>query len=109
VHRLGYKRPTHRLVLNIKIIVEPDGDGFYAYAPAFEGLHVFGDTEDEVLKNAREAVKLNILSLAKHGEPLPVGPDFKVEHERLPEVPDGAFLRDVNVSWGTSRLMSGAN
>lgn len=108
MNRLG-KRPKYRLVLNIKIVIEPDEGGFYAYVPAFEGLHVYGDTEQEVVKNASEAVTLNLISLAKHGDPLPIGPDFTVNHEPLPEVPAGAFLRDVKVSWPTSPLMSGVN
>ncbi len=95
------------LLLKVSIVVEPDGDGYYAYAPALEGLHVSGDTEAAVLDYAREAIDVYLASLAKHHDPLPIGPDLTV-HAPLPEVPAGASLRDIRVSWPTPQ-MSGVN
>ena len=57
----------------IEVVVEPDDIGFYAYCPALRGLHVGGDTEEEVLQNASDAAILYIKSLIRHGEPIPVG------------------------------------
>ena len=102
------KRVIPSLMLKVSIIIERDGEGFYAYAPALNGLHVYGDTEAEALDYAREAVDVYLASLAKHNDPLPIGTDLTVDHAPLPEVPAGASLRDIRVSWPTPR-MSGAN
>ncbi len=96
------------LLLKVSIVVEPDGEGYYAYAPALAGLHVYGDTEAEALDYVREAVDVYLASLARHHDPLPIGPDLSIDHAPLPEVPAGASLRDIRVSWPTPQ-MSGVN
>ena len=57
----------------VDIIVEPDGDGFHAYCPMLEGLHVGGDTEQEAVQNAKDAAIAYLESLIKHGDPIPLG------------------------------------
>ncbi len=57
----------------VEVIVERDGDGYHAYCPALKGLHMGGDTEEEALANARDAVIVYLKSLIKHGDPIPVG------------------------------------
>ena len=57
----------------ILVVVEHDETGFHAYCPALKGLHTCGDTEEEALQNATDAAKAYILSLIKHGDPIPVG------------------------------------
>ncbi len=57
----------------IEIMVEPDDGAYHAYCPALKGLHVGGDTEEEAVKNARDAAIAYLESLVKHGEPIPVG------------------------------------
>ncbi|MHB8646629.1 MAG: type II toxin-antitoxin system HicB family antitoxin [Thermomicrobiales bacterium] len=104
--RTNEARPS--LLLKVSIVIEPDGEGYYAYAPALDGLHVYGDTEAEALDYAREAVDVYLASLAKHHDPLPIGADFAIDHATLPEVPAGASLRDIRVSWPTPQ-MSGVN
>ncbi len=50
------------------VFIEKDGDGFYAFCPALPGLHVGGDTKQEVIQNAKDAVHVYIRSMIKHGE-----------------------------------------
>lgn len=60
------------VTFRIDIIVEHDGDGYYAYCPALEGLHVGGDTLDEATHNAVDAAIAYLRSLMKHGDPIPL-------------------------------------
>jgi len=92
------RKPTKRkLRLQITLIIEPDGDSFHAYCPAFKGLHVDGADEKEAIRNAANAIGVYVNSLVSHGEPLPVGPDCSVEE--VPAVPPGAFLRYLELQW----------
>jgi predicted RNase H-like HicB family nuclease len=79
--------PIHILKLQIRFVVERDGDGFHAYCPDLKGIHVDGATEQEALDNAREAVQAYICSLVKHEDPIPVG----VLQEEWPSLVD--FVR----------------
>lgn len=98
------RRPAPRLGdgplrLSIAIVVEPDDDGFHAYCPALKGLHVGAQTEQELLDHLNHALTLYLASLARHGDPLPVGPHLSVcRPEPLP-VPAGATLRQMVVQW----------
>lgn len=95
----GLGREKRNLRLQISVIVEPDEGGFHVFVPAFKGLHVDGATEDEALNNAAQAILVYLESLAKHGDPLPVGPNLVVHEEVIPAVPPGAFLRSLTVQW----------
>ncbi|MCY4225351.1 MAG: type II toxin-antitoxin system HicB family antitoxin [Bacteroidetes bacterium] len=66
--------------ITIAVCIEEDENGFYAYAPALKGLHVGGSTIDEVVANAKDAVKLYLNSLSAHGEPFPEGPHLKIQN-----------------------------
>ncbi len=57
----------------IQVIIEADGPSFHAYCPALEGLHTCGETEEEALGNARDAISAYLRSLIKHNDPIPVG------------------------------------
>jgi len=59
------------MLITAYIIVEPDDDSFYATCPAFKGLHTYGDTEKEAIENVKNAIIAYVLSLLKHGEPIP--------------------------------------
>ena len=62
------------LRLKVGIVVEKEDDGtYYAYCPGIKGIHVPGNTEDEALKNAKEAISVHLDSIMKHNDPLPVG------------------------------------
>lgn len=66
------------ITFHITVVTEPDGDGFYAHAPALKGLHTCGSTEKEALQNARNAAIAYLKSLIKHGDPIPVGPGLGI-------------------------------
>ncbi len=54
------------------VILEPEGDGgYHAYCPALKGCHSQGDSIDEAMANAREAIEAYLESLRAHGEPIP--------------------------------------
>lgn len=58
--------------IRIGIVIEPDDGGFYAYCPGLKGLHVGGSTEQEALKNAKDAALAYLQSLIKHNDPIPL-------------------------------------
>ena len=54
------------------VILEPeDAGGFHAFVPALKGCHTQGDTEEEALANAQEAITAYLESLRAHGDPIP--------------------------------------
>ena len=54
------------------MVLEPDPDGGYvAVVPAFPGCYSQGDSEEEALTNAREAILLTIEDMRERGEPIP--------------------------------------
>jgi predicted RNase H-like HicB family nuclease len=62
-----------RLEFQLVFVVEPDEGEFHAFCPGLKGLHTPGATEQEALENAKDAAAAYILSLIKHGDPIPVG------------------------------------
>lgn len=58
--------------LNYKILLkkEPEG-GFTVFIPSLPGCITFGDTIDEAIEKAKEAIELYIKSLKAHGEEIP--------------------------------------
>ena len=96
-----HRRPEVRpLTLKLTVLVEPDGDVFHAYCPGLEGVHIDGKTVEEAIEHAKDAVLLYLESLARHGDPLPVGPHCELQHEEEPfQVPMGAFLRHLELKW----------
>jgi predicted RNase H-like HicB family nuclease len=55
-----------------RIVLEQDEDGvFVAEAPALPGCITQGDTREQALANAKEAVELYLESLRENGEPVP--------------------------------------
>ncbi|MDI6740639.1 MAG: type II toxin-antitoxin system HicB family antitoxin [Candidatus Edwardsbacteria bacterium] len=57
--------------INVNIFVEKDGDEFHAFCPTFRGLHTCGATRKEAVENVNDAIKAYVVSLLKHGEPIP--------------------------------------
>jgi antitoxin HicB len=54
------------------ILIEPnDPDGYLVTCPALPGLVTQGDTLDEALAMAKDAVEGYLISLVKHGDPIP--------------------------------------
>ena len=65
-------------VYRFTVVIEPDEEGFHAYAPALPGCHSFGATIDEARANIAEAIELHVESMREDGDPVPVerGPMF---------------------------------
>ena len=54
------------------ILVEPnDPDGYLVTCPALPGLVTEGDTLDEAFEMAKDAIEGYLISLIKHGDPIP--------------------------------------
>ena len=62
-----------KLEFQLLFVVEPDEVGYHAFCPALKGLHTSGSTEQEALENAKNAAVVYILSLIRHGDPIPLG------------------------------------
>jgi predicted RNase H-like HicB family nuclease len=62
-----------KLEFQVVFMVEPDEGEFHAFCPALKGVHAPGATEKEALANAKDAAAAYVLSLIKHGDPIPVG------------------------------------
>ena len=57
-----------------EVLLQPDEDGiFVATCPALPGCVSQGRTRAQATENIREAIQGYILSLRKHGEPVPPG------------------------------------
>lgn len=58
--------------LNYRILLrkEPEG-GYTAIVPSLPGCVTFGDTIEEAIAMAKEAIELYIESLKEHGEEIP--------------------------------------
>jgi predicted RNase H-like HicB family nuclease len=63
---------NNKIMFTIPIVIEPDNGEFHAYSPLLKGLHVGGETEEEALNNAKDAAVAYLISLIKHGDPIPV-------------------------------------
>jgi len=59
-------------VLNYRILLrkEPEG-GYTVIVPSLPGCVTYGDTIEEAIEMAREAIELYAESLKKHGEEMP--------------------------------------
>ena len=60
------KQLTYRILLN----PEPEG-GYTVNVPTLPGCITYGETVDEAIAMAKEAIELYIESLVAHGEPVP--------------------------------------
>ncbi len=55
----------------VLLIPDPDVGGYTVTVPALPGCITEGDTFDEALTNAREAIECHLQGLALDGEPIP--------------------------------------
>lgn len=60
-----------------RVIIEPDGKYFHAYAPALKGCHTSGKTIAEAKKHVREAIQVYVESLIMDGEKIPTDDSFE--------------------------------
>ena len=59
-------------VRNYNVVLEPSPEGGYvAVVPALPGCYSQGDTVEEALEGAREAIELTIEDMEARGEPIP--------------------------------------
>jgi predicted RNase H-like HicB family nuclease len=63
------------LVYALTIEPHPEDGGFLAYFPSLPGCHTWGESYEEAVKNAEEALSLYVETAAKHGDPLPIESD----------------------------------
>ena len=59
-----------KLSYRISLRKEPEGD-YTVIVPSLPGCVTYGDTIDEAIKMAKEAIELYIESLKKHGAEIP--------------------------------------
>lgn len=58
----------------VEFVFEPQQDGgYYVYAPDLPGLHTEGDSLDDAVVNAEEALALYVDGLRNDGQSLPQG------------------------------------
>ena len=63
---------SEMVMRSYNVVLEPDVDGGYvAIIPAFPGCYSQGDTAEEALANAREAIALTIEDMQANGEVIP--------------------------------------
>ena len=63
------KNPTE-----VEFMFEPQEEGgYHVYAPDLPGLHTQGDTLDESIANAEEALQLYVEGLREEGRPIGAG------------------------------------
>lgn len=63
-HRFSVQWGTcSRIIIRLEIIIEPDNGAFHAYCLALKGLHTCGDTADEAMENAVDAVTAYLQSV----------------------------------------------
>ncbi|MGL6097966.1 MAG: type II toxin-antitoxin system HicB family antitoxin [Fimbriiglobus sp.] len=64
------------------VVVEHGGGNFGAYVPDLPGCVATGETEEEVTRRIREAIRLHIAGLLEDGEPIPE-PSSRVEYVEI--------------------------
>jgi predicted RNase H-like HicB family nuclease len=89
------KRATQPATVTIVVIVERDGDSFYAYSPHLPGMHIDANSAAEAYKRAVVGAELYLESLVRHGEPLPI--------PQLAQPPKDAKVMLVTLPWPTLR------
>ncbi len=77
---------AHRYVVVLKPTVSDDEVGFTVNVPSLPGCITEGDTVEEALDNAREAIQAYLLSLKDRGLPMPPSDEVVASLEvTLPE------------------------
>ena len=90
-----FKKPKVKettLKIKISVYLEKDEDNYLVYCPELKGLIADGNSEDIALKNFADAAQAYIMSIIKHGDPLPVCTTIKEK-----DLPAHPVIRDVEV------------
>ena len=56
----------------LSVIVEKDKNGYYAFAPDFQGCYSQGDSYEEAIENIKDAIRLHIEDLLDSGDSIDV-------------------------------------
>lgn len=64
----------------VVLIPEPEAGGYSVTVPALPGLFTQGDTKDEALESAREAIAFHLECLVEEGERIPDDEMVVFEH-----------------------------
>jgi len=51
--------------MKLTVIIEKDGNGYYAYCPELRGCHSQGETLDEIMENIKEAIELYLETMTQ--------------------------------------------
>ncbi len=54
--------------LEIKIVIEKDGNGYFAFCPELQGCYTQGNSYEEVIENIKDAIMLHIEDEAMEDE-----------------------------------------
>jgi len=93
----GMHSEKGHIEFRVQVIIEPDGNEFHAYCPALKGLHTCGNTEEEALRNARDAAVAYLHSLIQHGDPIPIGVMGQKRVKKTPSPPESHHIERVAV------------
>jgi predicted RNase H-like HicB family nuclease len=64
----------------VVLVPEPEVGGYSVTVPALPGLFTQGDSREEALDAAREAIVFHLESLAEEGQPIPDDDGIVLEH-----------------------------
>lgn len=53
------------------VVIEKDKDGYFAFCPELQGCYTQGDTYEEALENAKDAIYLHVEDRMKGSEEIP--------------------------------------
>ena len=56
----------------LSVVIEKDGDGYFAFCPELQGCYTEGDSYDEALENIKDAIHLHLEDMIESGEDIPV-------------------------------------
>lgn len=66
-----------------RVVIEPDGDRYYAEIPRLPGCYSWGYTYEEVLKNVKQALELWLEVKKEAGEAIPLDDPKTIRNARL--------------------------
>ena len=55
-------------IYRFSVVIEKDGDGYFAFCPELQGCYTQGDTYEEALENIRDAIRLHVEDRLESGE-----------------------------------------
>jgi predicted RNase H-like HicB family nuclease len=58
-------------IYRFSVIIEKNGDGYFAFCPELQGCYTQGDTYEEALKNIKDAIRLHVEDRLESGEEIP--------------------------------------